>query len=128
MSITSVIPKLPNRSPKPYILPNKRETKAMTIALGFPCIDGIVLCSDSQVTTPGAMKYHESKIHTVAWMGEGVEWTVGLTYSGNPDVMKSLFEKMSDALTAQGIKLTESFVAETLQQCLIEVHANSADI
>lgn len=100
----------------------------MTIALGFPCLDGIVLCSDSQLTTPGIMKYHESKIHTVAWMSEEANWTVGLTYSGDPDIMKSLFEKMNDALIAQGHALTQPFVVEVLQQALIEVHTNSANI
>jgi hypothetical protein len=127
MSVTA-IPKLSNRLPKPYIQPDKREKKAMTIALGFFCMDGVVLCSDSQVTTPGHMKYHESKIRAVSWMSEEANWTVGLTYSGDPDVMRSLFDKMNDALSAQGSTLTQPFVVETLQQALIEVHTNSANI
>jgi hypothetical protein len=127
MSVTA-IPKLPNKLRKPYIQPDKREKKAMTIALGFPCIDGIVLCSDSQVTMPGHMKYHESKIHTVTWMSEEANWTVGLAYSGDPDVMSSLFDKMNDILSAHGNALTQLLVVDALQQGLIEVHTNSANI
>jgi 20S proteasome alpha/beta subunit len=49
---------------KPYIQPDKREKKAMTIAAGFRCKDGVILCSDTQITQ-AAGKTYESKIFPI---------------------------------------------------------------
>src|SRR5271170_6684014 len=53
---------LPNPSLKPYIRPNDRRNKVMTIAAGFKCSDGIVLCADSQMTASDGTKYNAPKI------------------------------------------------------------------
>jgi hypothetical protein len=120
--------RLPKRPAKPYIRPAHKEAKAMTIALGFPCIDGIVLCCDSQMTAPGQMKYHESKIHTITSLSDKNQWTVAITYSGDPNIMKSLYTKMRDRLLPHRETVDQEFVCETLQQTLIDVHNTSTDV
>ena len=44
---------LGTRPQKSYIRPDKREAKAMTVVVGLQCEEGIVICSDQQVTSPG---------------------------------------------------------------------------
>jgi Proteasome subunit len=53
---------LPNAPPKPYIRPAIKGAKKMTIAAGFRCSDGIVLCADSQMTATDGTKYNAQKI------------------------------------------------------------------
>ncbi|MCI0626779.1 MAG: hypothetical protein L0387_34890 [Acidobacteria bacterium] len=40
----------------------------MTIAAGFRCSNGVVLCADTQMTVPGTLKYPESKLRV--WKGK----------------------------------------------------------
>lgn len=126
MAITQ-LPRLP-KPPQKLYSPEHRESKAMTIALGFPCVDGIVLCSDSQMTVQGQMKYHESKIHTICSLSEKARWTVGLTYSGDPSIMKSLYEQVKNTLLEKPDAVTKKLVIETLRQALHDVHENSPDM
>ncbi len=37
---------LPFKPIKPYIRPDNRENKAMTVVVGLMCLDGVVLCAD----------------------------------------------------------------------------------
>lgn len=39
-----------------YIDSERKKSKPMTIAAGFCCPDGVVLCADSQFTVPDSMK------------------------------------------------------------------------
>jgi hypothetical protein len=55
---SALVQKFPNLVQKPYIRPVRRENKAMTIAVGFRCSDGIVLCADSQITARDGLKYN----------------------------------------------------------------------
>jgi hypothetical protein len=75
---------------KPVRLPRR---KAVTIGIGFLCSDGIVLCSDTQVTWQQFHKYYEHKIRSHG--GDG--WTLAFTYSGNPSVMKMFDGKFANA-------------------------------
>jgi hypothetical protein len=59
--------KFPYRDQKPYIPPQRKGVKAMTIAAGFRCKDGVVLCADTEVTIPGWLKFRGSKIRTGGW-------------------------------------------------------------
>lgn len=77
--------------PKPKRLP---ERKAVTIGIGFLCSDGIVLCSDTQVTWEQFHKYYESKIRH----GEAKKWTAAFTYSGNPAVNKMFHDKFEETI------------------------------
>jgi 20S proteasome alpha/beta subunit len=64
----------------------------VTIALGFKCLDGIVLGADQQITKEGGLKYTEGKLRWFTPDGEPYGWAVGLAYAGNPDQMKLFVE------------------------------------
>ncbi|HLI30880.1 MAG TPA: hypothetical protein VKV79_07275 [Terriglobia bacterium] len=66
-----------NPTPNPERLP---MPKAMAIAIGIHCRDGIVIAADSQISVPGYYKFHESKIHHTS--GDG--WALLFGYSGAP--------------------------------------------
>jgi len=121
-------PLLPRYPLKPYIRSEKRENNAMTIAIGFRCVDGIVLCADTQITSRAVgMKYSEDKIHTIANLGE-TNWIVGITYSGDVGILKSFHEKLSNTLLPKRNDIALQDVREAIQSALFEVHNNSADI
>lgn len=63
--------------PKPERLP---RVKAVTIAVGMVCQNGVVIAADSQVSVPDYYKYHESKIHYT----EGEDWALLFAYAGDP--------------------------------------------
>src|ERR1039457_3949948 len=70
-----------------------REVRSMTIAIGFSCQDGIVLCADRQVTFEGYHKYSESKIYCITVI-EGHR-TILFSYSGDLATMKAVHDKMA---------------------------------
>jgi 20S proteasome alpha/beta subunit len=61
MNRLPVLP-LPKKTLKPYIHPDTREHKAMTIGVAFDCMDGIIMGADRQMTAPGWHKYSEKKL------------------------------------------------------------------
>src|ERR1039458_9611374 len=77
--------------PKPKRLPVR---KAVTIGVGFRCVDGIVLCADNQITWQGSHKAYECKIR----QHRTDEWTLVNTFSGDPEVFKSFNEKFDEAM------------------------------
>jgi hypothetical protein len=102
----------------------------MTIALGFPCVDGVVLCTDSQMTSRGAgMKYNESKISTIVSMGGPTNYRITLAYSGDASMMKTLYEKLMKLIDPRKKQdLTETGVVEALQEALNYTHSLSPNI
>ncbi len=91
---------VPIRHRKPYPdTPPKPKTprgKAMTIAAGFRCQDGIILCADRQISSVGRHKYSEEKILPI----DGVNWKVALTYAGEPGLAKEARDKIVIGLRA----------------------------
>src|SRR5690348_3921471 len=75
------VPKLP-----------KREINSMTIGVGFRCMDGVVLCSDRQITSSAGHKYEERKILS-HWTPE---YRIVLSYAGFPDAARMMFRKLTD--------------------------------
>jgi hypothetical protein len=74
--------------------PDARRLLAMTIGIGFVCSDGIVICSDKQMTGEGGYKYEDSKITT----SQGDDVSFIYTYAGDPDAAQMMFEKSKQAL------------------------------
>ena len=124
-------------APKPSVIAyNKRlkplkqkrlpERKAVTIGIGFHCTDGIVLCSDTQVTWEQFHKYYE---HKITHHGEEGKWTVAFTYSGNPAVARMFDEKFQETLALVGAKtpLDASTIQRAIETtlCLIDVLDNN---
>lgn len=74
-----------------------REQTAMTIALGFRCSGGVVLCSDSQLTDSVGLKYNGPKIFAITRPNAGC--AMALCYSGYPDIMALVHEKAKQAFS-----------------------------
>ena len=90
-----VIPKSPPdfRSTTPRRLP---RAKAVTIGIGFRCVDGVVLCADNQITFPGSHKFYERKLYQAS--GKDNEWQAGFTFAGTLDLMKNFYENFVEAM------------------------------
>lgn len=73
--------------PKP-----KRPTrgKAVTIAIGMYCRDGVIIAADSQISSPDYYKYHESKVNH----SEGTNWRLLYAYANRPDLYKEARESI----------------------------------
>lgn len=90
-------PSFDNRRKPPY--PSKPQTirrvPLMTIAAGFRCTDGIVLCSDRLMahgghTDPGAFSHYEKKMFT----GGGLVWAVGQCGAANDATLLRPFSQL----------------------------------
>lgn len=105
--------RLPKKPIKPYIRPDKRENKSMTIVTGFRCSDGLIIAADQQISAMGAFKYNERKIfeETQQW------WSMTLAYSGLPSLAKEAWEK----ITKIARQLDSSVDNEKLQDVLDDV-------
>jgi hypothetical protein len=83
----------------------------VTIGIGFMCRDGILLSADTQITWPQNHKYYESKLYYHQRINE---YSIALTFAGNPNLAKSFFGKLPSALD-----LVPSPVStEKLQNCI----------
>ena len=83
----------------------------MTIAVGFRCLDGVVLAADTLITFEGGTgKKYESKLFTVnAPLG------IYLTYAGDPDFAKELVRSLQVSTLGRGEKQALSIVKQTYQ-------------
>jgi 20S proteasome alpha/beta subunit len=59
----------------------------LTIGIGFRCVDGIVIASDTQITYGGSHKRYEYKI----FEHREASWSAIFTYAGDPDLMRRFF-------------------------------------
>ncbi len=66
--------------------------------MGFICTDGIVLCSDRQMTSDGGMKFQAKKLGYMTGMFEGVRMTACSAYAGDPEGAKILRTEMRERL------------------------------
>lgn len=115
--------------PKPHFPPHRKpertsERKAVTVALGFNCGDGIVMCSDQQITSKGWHKYYESKMYAISGFGDQAPYTVMLTYAGDPHLAKTIYEKL--AASQAGFDSTES-LKSLLEGLLSEIPRDDAE-
>jgi hypothetical protein len=67
----------------------------MTIAAGFHCNDGIVLCADTQETISGYIKGYDGKIITNFLGGDAV---VAIAGSGTSDYIRTARDKAVEGL------------------------------
>jgi 20S proteasome alpha/beta subunit len=92
---------------------------ALTIGIGFRCVDGIVIASDTQITYPGSHKRYEYKIfeHREAL------WSAIFTYAGEPDLMREFF---GNFLASTSNPANTSFLSSCSGICkLIEISLRS---
>lgn len=67
----------------------------MAIALGLPCAEGIVICSDGQVPAPSGEMYQEERIASLELFGTAVV----SSYAGAPGLWKEAWEQLGDRLS-----------------------------
>jgi 20S proteasome alpha/beta subunit len=66
----------------------------VTIGIGFRCADGIVLVADQQISYGTYYKKYECKIFT----HNTSDWAIGMIYSGDPELMRVVDEKFTEAM------------------------------
>jgi hypothetical protein len=66
----------------------------MTVGIGFQCLDGVVLCSDRQITKSGGLKYEEQKI----FEGYYENLQCACAYAHNPDIARNVFDEIFRSL------------------------------
>jgi 20S proteasome alpha/beta subunit len=93
----------------------------MTIAVGLQALDGIVLCSDSQITYPQYSKDSGLKVSYIYPYGRQEKWSVGFTYSGDPQRMDRIYERMQHRLFQADLPILRDYVRECFEESLNEV-------
>ena len=82
----------------PYPSRHQEGKPLMTIAIGFRCPEGIVLCTDRQITDYGSnYKYSEQKIYPIV----GRNWCVACAYAGYRNIMKAVQTKFERRLNSE---------------------------
>jgi 20S proteasome alpha/beta subunit len=66
----------------------------MTIAVGLPCREGLLICADEEVSARGADKYYEERISCLDLFGSALV----SSYGGSSDLWKEALEKISRKL------------------------------
>jgi 20S proteasome alpha/beta subunit len=66
----------------------------MTIALGLPCQEGLVICADEQVLAPGGDRYQEERISCVELFGS----VLVSSYAGSLGLWKEATDKIARRL------------------------------
>jgi hypothetical protein len=69
----------------------------VTIAIGFCCNDGLVMCADRQITSATGFKSHERKISRASWY----EQSILFSYAGDPDAARVLFAKIRETFKSE---------------------------
>jgi 20S proteasome alpha/beta subunit len=86
------------RPPQPKPLDIKKERrKPVTLIAGFRCADGVVLCADTQLTYPGALKFPESKIRRI--LASNNQIRCAFAYTGYDDFSEMCMQEISAALS-----------------------------
>jgi hypothetical protein len=91
-----------------------QKGKAVTIGVGFDCNDGILLCSDTQITREGFHKFYEHKL----FPHQGSGWSVAFTYAGDPHTMKSFDDSFSDAMYSITAPITLAIIEQQIKDTL----------
>ena len=102
----------------------------MTIALGFNCIGGVVLCADQQIGASGWHKFNESKMYVINNPTEPL-YTIVLTYAGDPSVMKTFHQKFAGVVSANKAFSSVRNLQTLLEGCLLDMNqdaVNSTDL
>lgn len=109
--------------PKPhrgqYKIERLRERKAVTIALGFTCIDGVVLAADRQITKEGGLKYEQDKILFGGTISGDMKVDFALAYAGSPDLAKNLLDQIG--LSVLGVCNGDVFARSSFENAIRQV-------
>jgi 20S proteasome alpha/beta subunit len=82
----------------------------MTIAMGFQCLDGVLLCADTEISRGWSGKSQESKIHILSKGSKGRG--CACVYAGDVDFMKKVLPSLEATVRDQTDKLVERLERE----------------
>jgi hypothetical protein len=110
-------------TPEPRILSTLRKRlsgrrEAVTIALGFKCVDGIVLCADSLVVKGDRLGFYEAKLHYI----HGPSWSVVTVYSGFKHPMVRVNSALEKEIKKLGQSVSVSAAREAFEAVLAGEH------
>jgi 20S proteasome alpha/beta subunit len=115
-------PEKPKRKLR-YPSEDLHETAPMTIAAGFKCSDGLVLCADREMTYGNALKVSEGKIqHLVSEAGT----TLGITGAGHWTYIRMAAQKIGQLWKKIGVPDLNS--ATCAMACLRFAHPSARSI
>jgi hypothetical protein len=104
----------PSHPPKPYS--DRKRGNRLTIAAGFCCSDGVVLCADTQYTVPETMKYPDSKLRMVPEL----HCLPFFVFCGDIDFQKQCVSSFTSALSeAEG---NGTNLHSALEQAVLKMH------
>src|ERR1700674_2795167 len=99
-----------------------RKRAAMTIALGFNCPDGIVLCTDS-LETDGHTKSMVDKIWCYETQGE---WGIAIASAGESDFAESFTDNLKELFT--GEHYDKDGIMSALRNAINAAHTTYPDL
>jgi hypothetical protein len=88
----------------------------MTIAAGFCCSDGVVLCADTQYTVPETMKYPDSKLR----MAPELRCLPFFAFCGDMDFQKQCIASFTSALMEA--EENGTLLRSALERAALEMH------
>lgn len=108
----------PIRQPYPRLIERRLpQVKAVTIGVGFKCVNGVVLCFDTQLAWEGSHKGYKRKIYTHSGNG----WTAAFSFAGLRDLMESFDEKFDSAMSAMRPPFTVAKIQQTIEKVLFRI-------
>jgi hypothetical protein len=90
---------------------------AVTIGIGFQCVDGVVLCADTQITAFPSYKKHECKLYK--HVGKG--WSVAFAFAGNSNLMKAFDAKFAEGVTTIQEPFTVQKIGNRIEGVLLSM-------
>src|SRR6266568_3076754 len=85
--------------------PEFRRATAVTIAAGFRCSDGVVLCADTEMSMPGWIKYPGSKVRFY----KDLPFQVAFTFAGDAEFFEMVIEKLTNCINrSKGAKVLKA--------------------
>src|SRR5262249_17887867 len=94
--------------------------KAVTIGIGLMCRDGIVLCSDRQLTSSSGFKYDAKKIMKYTH----ADYELGFSYAGEEDSAKAMFRIITEEFDAELKNAQGKAPTERAHKALVEIYKN----
>ncbi|MGA9672473.1 MAG: hypothetical protein WBQ94_24880 [Terracidiphilus sp.] len=88
----------------------------MTIAAGFCCSDGVVLCADTQYTIPETMKYPDSKLR----MAPELQCLPFFAFCGDMDYQKQCIASFTSVLSSA--EEDGTLLRSALEKSALEMH------
>jgi hypothetical protein len=107
--------RLPFRQPEPYIPPKLRGDKAVTIAAGLRCVDGVVLCADTEMSA-GYSKFSQSKFR----MYNRLEGRPAFIYAGDRDFSFMAIRQIAKAIAKTLPKKAD--ILEAVEKKAADIH------